>query len=202
MSVTARLRERYDTVVREAAKFGTVGALAYLIDTGGYNLLHVVFGVGPLTSKLLSSVVAATFAFVGNRQWSFRHRERTRAVHHEYVIFFGLSAVGVAIALVSLGFGYYVLDMRSALATNIWGNVIGTGLGTCFRFWSYRRFIWLAPGATDDGTDDVVASGAAPAPHRPAGTVAPVDTVSAVVADVSVSDDAGSGKAADRPHVA
>jgi len=160
MDVVASLRERYDVVAREAAKFGTVGAVAYAVDLGIYNVLHLLAGVGPLTSKVGSSVLAATVAFVGNRQWSFRHRERTRKVHHEYLLFFALNAVGLALALLALGFGYYVLDMRSALATNLWGNVLGTGLGTMFRFWAYRRFIWLAPdqveGAAEDG--DVVAA--------------------------------------------
>lgn len=154
MDLVASLRERYDVVAREAAKFGTVGAVAYAVDLSIYNVLHVLLDVGPLTSKVASSVLAATVAFVGNRQWSFRHRARTRAVHHEYALFFGLNAVGLVLALLALGFGFYVLDMRSALATNLWGNVVGTGLGTAFRFWAYRRFIWLAPGQVEGAADD------------------------------------------------
>lgn len=154
VTVLASLRERYDVVAREAAKFGAVGTACYVVDIGLYNLLHVVLGVGPLTSKVASSVVAATCAFAGNRQWSFRHRERTRAMHHEYLLFFGLNAIGLGLALVSLGFGYYVLDMRSALASNFWGNVVGTGMGTLFRFWSYRRFVWIAPAQVEEAAAD------------------------------------------------
>lgn len=143
VSLVATLRQRYDVVAREAAKFGIVGAVCYVIDVGVYNILHAGLGVGPLSSKVASSIVAATAAWVGNRHWSFRHRERTRAAHHEYLVFFGLNAVGLVLALLSLGFGYYVLDMRSTLASNIWGNVIGTGLGTLFRFWSYRKYVWM-----------------------------------------------------------
>jgi putative flippase GtrA len=175
MSVAA-LRQRYDVVAREAAKFGVVGGVCYLIDVGIYNLAHVVLGVGPLSSKVASSVVAATVAFAGNRHWSFRHRERTRAVHHEYLVFFGLNAVGLALALICLGFGYYVLGMRSPLASNFWGNVVGTGLGTTFRFWSYRRFVWMQPqqvaAAADDG-----------------------DLAAAVVLDLARQDPAGQRKA-------
>ncbi|HWH30766.1 MAG TPA: GtrA family protein [Mycobacteriales bacterium] len=154
MTLLDELRARYDVVAREAAKFGTVGAFAYAVDVGVYNALHVGLGVGPLTSKLVSSVVAATCAFVGNRQWSFRHRARTRAVHHEYALFILLNAVGLVLALLCLGFGYYVLDMRSALASNLWGNVIGTGFGTMFRFWSYRRFIWTRRDAVATAAED------------------------------------------------
>lgn len=154
MTVLTTLRARYDTVAREAAKFGVVGAFCYLIDVGFYNLFHYGFDIGPLTSKVLSTVIAASCAFAGNRQWSFRHRERTKAIHREYLLFFGLNAVGLAIALTFLGFGYYVLDMRSPLATNFWGNLVGTGFGTLFRFWSYRRFVWISPGAVETAADD------------------------------------------------
>ena len=154
VTVTTALRQRFDVVAREAAKFGVVGAVCYVIDVGIYNLLHLGLGVGPLSSKVASTVVAATAAFLGNRHWSFRHRERTRAVHREYLVFFGLNAIGLVLALLCLGFGYYVLDQRSVLASNVWGNVIGTGLGTLFRFWSYRRFVWMQPAEVEAAADD------------------------------------------------
>ena len=44
-----------------------------------------------------------------------------------------------------LGFTYYVLGLTSLFAQNIAGNVIGTGLGTLFRFWAYKRYVFLHP---------------------------------------------------------
>jgi putative flippase GtrA len=171
------LRQRFDVVAREAAKFGVVGAACYVIDVGVYNALHLGLGVGPLSSKVVSTVIAATAAFVGNRHWSFRHRERTRAVHREYLVFFGLNAVGLALALLCLGFGYYVLGERSALASNLWGNVVGTGFGTLFRFWSYRRFVWMHPAEVEQAADDG-------------------DLAAAVVVDLAHDHDAEQGRAA------
>lgn len=143
-SMAREFYSRWRTVIHELAKFGIVGAVAYVVDVGIYNWLHVGFGVGPITSKTVSTIVAATVAYFGNRQWSFRHRART-GVRREYTIFIVLSAIGLGIALAFLGFGYYVLDQRSALASNIWGNIIGTGLATVFRFWAYKRFVFLSP---------------------------------------------------------
>jgi putative flippase GtrA len=37
---------------------------------------------------------------------------------------------------------HYLLDFTSTLADNIAANVIGLGLGTAFRFWSYRRWVF------------------------------------------------------------
>jgi putative flippase GtrA len=136
---------RWQELVHELAKFGIVGIVCYAIDFGLYNVCHVwLFELGPITSKVISTVVAATCAYFGNRHWSFRHRARS-GVRREYTLFIVLNTIGLVIALACLGFGYYVLDQRSALASNIWGNLIGTGLGTVFRFWAYKKYVFLHP---------------------------------------------------------
>jgi putative flippase GtrA len=139
-----RIYGRFGTLVHELAKFGIVGAICYVIDVGLFNVCHLVFDLGPLTSKVISTIVAATCAYFGNRHWSFKHRARS-GVRREYTLFIVLNAIGLGIALACLGFGYYVLDQRSELASNIWGNIVGTGFGTVFRFWAYKKFVFLHP---------------------------------------------------------
>ncbi len=144
-----RLRVLYDTLAREVAKFGTVGALAFVLDTVLYNVL--VFGVPgvldgplagqPLVGKVVSASVATLFSWLGNRLWTFRHRRRA-AVAHELGLFLVFNAVGLGIALACLGFSRYVLDLHSQLADNIAGNGVGLVLGTLFRFWAYRTFVF------------------------------------------------------------
>ena len=114
-----------------------------------FNVLR--FGVGgggplehkPLSAKVVSTVVAAVVAWLGNRFWTFRHRRRASA-RRELVLFFFFNAVGLAIALSCLGLSHYVLDLRSALADNVSANGVGLVLGTLFRFWAYRRFVFNA----------------------------------------------------------
>lgn len=142
------LEGRIRAALSELAKFGTVGALAFVIDVGVFNLVLHMRPDKPLTAKIISTVIAATVAYVLNRAWSFRHRQRS-SVRREYVMFFLLNAIGLAISLGCLGFSHYVLGLDSRLADNISGNVIGIGLGTLFRFWSYRRFVWAAPEAVE-----------------------------------------------------
>jgi putative flippase GtrA len=158
MMVVARLRERYEVLAREMAKFGTVGAIAFAVDLSLLNLLNVGFGVPELRSKVASAVVATGVAFTLNRQWTFRHREQ-QGLGRESALFFGLNAIGLAITLVIIGGVTYGLGLRGPLALNV-ANVIGTGFGTLFRFWSYRRFVWLKPeqvaAAAEDG--DVAAA--------------------------------------------
>ena len=146
--LTARLRSSVDAVHRELVKFGAVGLLAFVVDAGSFNLLqHGLLGVaGPLEGKVLSaktaSVVLATIAaWLGNRYWTFRRRPRNAATR-EFVLFFALNAAGLGIALGCLGVSHYLLGLRTPLADNIAGNVVGLALGTLFRFWAYRRFVF------------------------------------------------------------
>jgi putative flippase GtrA len=161
-SVAHMLWAQADHLVREIAKFGVVGLFAFVIDIGLFNILRFAGGEGPLydrplTAKVVSVVVATTFAYFGNRYWTFRHRGRT-SFGREYVLFFVLNGVGLAISVACLWFSHYALGLTSALADNISANVIGIGLGTLFRFWSYRR--WVFPEDTEAADEAAIASSA------------------------------------------
>jgi len=137
---------------RELAKFGIVGLAALVIDIGLFNFLRFAGGEGPMfdrpiSSKIISVAVATTFAYFGNRYWTFRQRGRTN-MGREYLMFFALNAVALLIAISCLWFSHYVMGWDSALADNISANVVGLGLGTMFRFWSYRKFVF--PAIPDD----------------------------------------------------
>jgi putative flippase GtrA len=143
--IVTALRGVYDRLghlMRELVKFGMVGAVAFVIDVGLFNLLLHDTGK-PLTSKTISTVVATTAAYIGNRLWTFRRRSRS-GVGREYVLFFLLNGVGLAISLGCLAISHYVLGFTSRLADNIAANVVGLVLGTTFRFWSYRRWVFPA----------------------------------------------------------
>jgi putative flippase GtrA len=148
--------ERFRQLIHELTKFGIVGGVNFLVDIGIYNLCESAFGLGPLTSKTISVTVAATCAFAGNRFWTWRHRPRTNLAR-EYVLYFVMNAIGLLISLACLGFSYYALGrywpgvFQTTLANNVSGNIVGTAIGTLFRFWSYRRWVFLPP--TDPPVD-------------------------------------------------
>lgn len=146
---------RFRSLIHEIAKFGIVGAVNFCVDIAVYNLCESVLGLGPLTSKTVSTTVATTLAFIGNRYWTWRHRPRTNLAR-EYFMFFMMNAVGLLISLLCLGFSYYILGshwgaFHSPLANNISGSIIGGALGTMFRFFAYRRWVFLPP--TDPPVD-------------------------------------------------
>lgn len=143
MNISAA-RARWNVLIHEMAKFGIVGGVCYGIDVAVSNLCHLQLDMGPISAKVVSTIVAATCAYLGNRHWSFNHRART-GLRREYSLFIVLNAIGLGITLACLGFAYYVLGLKSALAFNLAGNVVGTGLGTVFRFWAYKRYVFLHP---------------------------------------------------------
>ncbi len=142
------LYRRFEVLVHEIAKFGLVGAFNAVLDIALFNVLHFGWDVGPLTAKTIATAVAATSSYFMNRHWSFAHRART-SFRREYVLFFVLNAVGLAIALVVLGFTRYVLGLTSPLALNIAANGVGIALGTLWRFYAYKKWVFLEIAADD-----------------------------------------------------
>ena len=154
-------------LVRELGAFGAVGLVALAVDVGAFNVLRGPVGLGPLTSKVGSVVLATTVAYAGNRWWTYRDRERG-AVSREYSLFFVLNGAGLGISLTCLAASHYLLGFRSALADNVAANVVGLVLGTAFRFWSYRRFVFVEPTDIPERQDEPTGAlaGVAGSPHE------------------------------------
>jgi len=141
------LRSKLRALIREVSKFGTVGAVAFTIDLAIFNVL-LQSGVETLVAKTISTVLATTVAFAGNRFWTWRHRAHSHMAR-QYTMFFVLNAIGLGIGLSCLAISHYGLGqiwpaLQTPLADNISGQLIGTAVGTLFRFWSYRRFVFRA----------------------------------------------------------
>ncbi len=132
-------------LIHEIAKFGVIGLLAYVMTVALSNWLH--FGplsLGPLTALAIAMIASATFSYFANRHWTWRHTQR-QGLGREYALFILLSVVGFVLTEIPVGFSEYVLGLHSKLAYNISGNLIGTGIGTVWRFWSFKRWVFLAP---------------------------------------------------------
>ena len=144
MSVVRSLLDRagspWQVLAKELSAFGVVGVVNLFVDIGLFNLMHFVVGLGPLTSKVISTSVATTSAYFMNRHWSFSHRART-GLAREYTLFFLLNGVALAMGLVVLGMTRYGFGLTDKLSLNV-ANLIGIGVGTMFRFWSYKRWVF------------------------------------------------------------
>jgi putative flippase GtrA len=141
-----RLVLRFEHLIRELGKFGTVGIVAFAVDFAIFNVLRLMYDVEPLLAGAISMIIAATIAFLGNRFWTWRDRERT-GLRREYSLYFLFNLVGLLITLGCLAASTYGLGaiwpaFTTPLAENIAKMGVGTMLATAFRFWSYRQIVF------------------------------------------------------------
>jgi putative flippase GtrA len=169
-----RLDVTWRTLLKELSAFGVVGAVCFVLDLALFQLLYAHVGVGAVTSKLISTVISMTVAYLGHRYWSFSHRART-GVRREYLLFVVINGVTLLLGLAIVAFVRYPLGQESALVLQI-ANVLSTVLGTLIRYLSYRRWVFPAHDRAV-GTHDLAAAGlprsaAAPTGGAPGGNAA------------------------------
>ena len=157
MSFALRLYERFRVLIHEAAKFGVVGLAGFIVSLGGADILHFDLGVGKYKAVVAATIAATVVTFLGNRYWAFRHRERV-GMGRETVLFFVFNAIGLLIQLACVAIVADGLGLQGKVWYNL-ANLTGIGLGTLFRFWSYRKWVWR--------TQDP-AAGVPAGRHRPA----------------------------------
>lgn len=134
-------------LIAQLARFGVVGAVGFVVDFSVFNLLRATVlspdevHSGPFWAKVVSTIIAIVVNWLGNRYWTFRNQRRSVAAR-EGVEFLVVSLGGMVISLGCLGISHYVLGFTSAFADNVSGNVIGLVLGTAFRFWLYKVWVY------------------------------------------------------------
>jgi len=141
VSLVSRWYQRFQRLIHEFAKFGVVGTIGFLVTEGVFNLM-IARHQSSFTANAVSTLVAAAVTFLGNRYWTFRHRERTGWVR-EATVFLVLNLIGIAIQQACLEFAKHEFGRNDKLTLNA-AFLVGVALATLFRFWSYRKFVWLA----------------------------------------------------------
>jgi putative flippase GtrA len=137
----SRASRRFRSMMPELARFVVVGAIGLLVTGGVFNLM-ISGHQAAFAANAAATVAAGVVTFMGSRYWTFRHRERT-GLRRETSVFIVLNLIGILIqqaclelAKTGLGAGQDNVTLSAAL-------FVGVGLATVFRFWSYRRFVWL-----------------------------------------------------------
>jgi putative flippase GtrA len=135
---------------RELLKFLVVGGTSFLITAAvNYALKLTILREKPVTALTVGIVVATIISYVLNREWSFRTRGG-RERHHEALLFFAISGLGVFVNDVPLLIARYLLDLRTpavSLFTQevsdfVSGMILGTLLAMVFRLWAFRKFVF------------------------------------------------------------
>ncbi len=135
------LPERFHGLTREIAKFGTIGIVNVVVNLAVANVLvHTVFKGGEVKANTVAVIVSATSAYLMNRHWTYRDRPKS-TLRREYSLFFFFNLIGLVIQDGTVAITKYWLHQSGPLAFNI-ATGVGIGLGTLFRFWSYRTHVF------------------------------------------------------------
>lgn len=139
------LPARVRPLVAELGKFVVVGGSCFVLDTLLANVFHYVLGLGPTTSKALSTVIATAVSYVGNRLWSFAARTEGQEIRHgrDASWFAAINLIGLVITLIPVDISHYLLDQTGKVAFNV-SSILGTAIATVFRFYAYRRWVFRA----------------------------------------------------------
>jgi putative flippase GtrA len=162
------LYARFRQLIHEGFKFLVIGGIGFIVTFGVANALHPI---GKYKAITIATILATAITYLGNRYWTFRHRQG-KGTTRDSTMFFVLNGVGLLIYYGCIG----LIDLAGLGHSVAWYNValvVGTGLGTLFRFWSYRKWIWherpvLAHGepAEEEAQDLAAVVGAAPVGHQ------------------------------------
>jgi len=146
-SLVARGRTLLRSHGGELFRFVGVGGTAYCIDVGLFNLLLLALDWPDWIAKIVATVIATTFAFYGNRHWTWRDRLGSSAAHRQYLLYFFFNGIGLLISLLCLwgnnGLAHlWPQYFDTLLAKNLAANVVGVGLASAFRFYAYRTWVF------------------------------------------------------------
>ncbi|MGB2950304.1 GtrA family protein [Rhodococcus sp. BGS-1C] len=155
MPTIDRVLHRLPGPVRELAirhseliKFAIVGGTTMIFDLAiFYSLSLTVLEPKPTIAKIISGVMATILSYILNREWAFKNRGG-RERHHEALLFFTISGVGVLIAAAPLFIANNVFDIREGHASLtmlvivdfVLNYIIGNLMQMAFRFWALRKF--------------------------------------------------------------
>lgn len=144
MKPTSRLRR----LASLGSRFLIVGGLSTLIEIGVFNLLVYVWGWDVVAAKVVASLVALVNAYFGNREWTFRHRDR-RGRMNELVLFVLTNAVCTAIGA---GLVWVGVEMAAGILGRTPGaiavnavNLVSIVIVVVLRFALYHSIVFRSP---------------------------------------------------------
>ncbi len=153
-------------VTPEVLTFLAVGGAGYAVDVGAFNALRsglwstsrwaTWFATAdPSYARVVAVALAMVVTYLGNRLVTWRGSsggDRRR----EVALFVVLNVVGLGFSVLTLLVSHDLLGLTSRWADNVSANGVGLALGTAFRFWSYRRWVFVAGPPRPDRVDQPV----------------------------------------------
>ncbi|WP_328956560.1 GtrA family protein [Kitasatospora purpeofusca] len=161
----------------EAMKFGIVGLSGVVVNFAIFWICINGLHLATMRSNIAATSIAIFTNYLGYRYWLYRDRDAASR-KREITLFLLFSGIGMVIDTGLLGFTRYVLGLDSDLEVMA-AKVVGLGLGTVFRFVSYRTWVFKT---VPEPVAEVPAPAATEATATPTGAAAVVAQAELVLA--------------------
>ncbi len=122
------------TFRQQFVRYAIVGCSSFIIDYGLFYILYTFFGWWYLAATALSQIIAISYNFTLNKQWSFSAQGNTHKQIARYMILQTwnyLISIGVLFLLVH----YVSLDPRIA-------KIVVVGIVVTWNFLAYKFFVY------------------------------------------------------------
>ncbi|GAB2752969.1 GtrA family protein [Amycolatopsis magusensis] len=135
---------------RELLRFALVGGVCFVLTLAvNYTLKFTVLTAHPVTAQGIAVLVATIVSYVLSREWSFSTRGGRRRPH-EAALFFLISGISLGLNALPLAISRYVFTLRvpevqlltQEVADFLSGMIIGTLLGSVFRWWAMKKWVF------------------------------------------------------------
>jgi putative flippase GtrA len=135
---------RRSPVSPEVLTFLAVGGTGYVVDVVVFNVLLSTATLGamdPSVARVLAVAAATLVTYLGNRLFTWRGQGGSNR-RREVGLFVVFNVIGLGISVLTLTISHDLLGLTSRLDDNISANGVGLALGTLFRYWSYKTFVF------------------------------------------------------------
>lgn len=128
-------------LIAQLFRFGLVGVVGFLVDTGVLYLLMGLGGMSPYTGRVFSYLVAATVTWLLHRVYTFPDAAPQR-MRRQWALFVVLNGVG---ALLNYGtYAALVATTPLVAAYPALGVAVGSVIAMCFNYTANRFAIFRA----------------------------------------------------------
>ncbi|WP_344561708.1 sugar phosphate nucleotidyltransferase [Streptomyces axinellae] len=149
----------------ETAKFGLVGGLGVFVNFAAFDLCRAVTQLNVLACGVVGTAVAIVSNYLGFRYFTYRDRDKQRRAR-EFTLFVAFSAAGLVIENGTLYAATSGLGWQDPLRSNL-VKALGITAATCFRFVTYRTWVFRRAGSPGPAPARAAYRARAPAARDP-----------------------------------
>lgn len=140
------MRNQFQALVQDGAKYGVVGVLGTILDILFFNLfllavLEFFATTEPISAKVFSTVLSSFATYLLHGHWTFADRGGSRKSIQTISSFGIVTVLGLAVSVGVVGLAHYVAGLQSIAENNI-ANLVALAISALLRFFLTRHWVF------------------------------------------------------------